>query len=115
MIGRSRCISSMKSTSPSRLVGEHAHQVCGLLQDGPRRALEVDPHLTGDEGCERGLSKARRAVEEQMVQGLPTLLGGRDGDRQCLSNLVLADELVQALRPEGRLHRGVFPEVPRAW
>jgi hypothetical protein len=49
---------------------------------------------------ERRLAEARRAVEENVVEGLVTLEGRLDGDAQVVFELLLADELVQPPRAQ---------------
>jgi len=49
---------------------------------------------------EGGLAEPRRAVEEQVVQRLVTLLCGVDGDAEVVLQLRLADELVETPRAQ---------------
>src|SRR5205823_14208800 len=49
---------------------------------------------------ERRLAEARGSEEQGVIEGLPPLLGGVDGDLERLLDLGLADELVQPRRPE---------------
>ena len=117
MMGRSRWISSMKRTSPSLLIGEHAHEVRRFLQHGPRRGLEVHAHFS------RAISDANvvlpspgRAVKEQVVQWFPALFGRLDGDAHMrLADLVLADELLEALGPKRGSQRRRLPGGPPVW
>ena len=103
----------MKMTSPLTLIGEHAHQVRRLSpRTGPRRELEVHAHLPRDQRGQGGLAEPRRAVEEQVVQWFPALLGRLDRDAQRLADLILADELLEALRPERGLGHGIFLKKP---
>jgi hypothetical protein len=54
---------------------------------------------------ERGLAEAGRAVEEEVVERLAALLGGVDGDAEIVLELLLADELIEATRAEGKVDR----------
>jgi len=52
-----------------------------------------------------GFAEAGRAVEEQVVQRLVALFGGIDGDAEIVLQLRLADELLEAPRPQRDVDR----------
>ena len=47
---------------------------------GPEVVVNGDFQFLGDDGGERGLAQARRAVEQHVVHGLAAHAGGLDGD-----------------------------------
>ncbi len=49
---------------------------------------------------ERGLAKAGRPVEEDVIERFIALGGGLDGDAEVVLDLLLADELIEAPRPK---------------
>src|SRR5439155_10346323 len=54
-----------------------------------------DAHLRSDDVGERGLAKAGRAIEEQVVERFVALLGGVYGDAEIVLELLLADEFIE--------------------
>ena len=67
-----------------------------------------DTHFGGDDVGECGLAEAGRAVEEDVVERFFAFGGGLDGDAEVVLELLLADELIKATRPKGRVQRFVF-------
>src|SRR5690606_35571079 len=59
--------------------------------------------LGRDDLSERGLAQARRAGEQDVVEGLAPLPRRLDEHPEVLAQLGLADELVEALRAQRRL------------
>ena len=62
-------------------------------------ASEPQPEGTRQHAHQQGLAESRRPVEQGVVQGLAALLGCLDGDPERVPDLVLPDELVEALGP----------------
>ncbi len=57
---------------------------------------------------ERGLAEAGRPVKEDVIEGFFAFGGGLDGDVEVVFELLLADELSEATRPERSVQRFVF-------
>ena len=79
-------------------VGEQGGQVAGPLQDRPRGLAQVDTHLRGDDVGQGGLTQARGAEQQAVVQGLAAGAGGGDEDLHLLAHRRLALVLIQAAR-----------------
>ena len=88
-------------------VGELGREIAGLLDHRPRGRAEAHAHLAGDDLRHRRLAEPRWAVQQDMIQRLTAPLGRRDEDLEILADLLLADEIVERLRPQ-RHFRGVF-------
>ena len=84
---------------------QHRGEVAGPLDGRAARRPNLRPHLGRHDVRQRRLPQARRAVEEDVVDRLRALLGGVDEDRQVLLDPILAGELVEPPRPNGRLER----------
>ncbi len=54
----------------------------------------------GQDGRQRRLAEAGRAVEEDVVEGLAALLRRRDCDAQVVLDALLADVLIEQARPQ---------------
>ena len=91
-------------------LGEDGGQVAGALERRAGRDVQVHAHLGGDDRRQRRLAEARRAGEEQVVDGLLAAAGRLEHDAEVLLQLALADELVEAARPQSGLD-GVFDVV----
>ncbi len=98
----------MKSTSPRLEVREDRREVAGALDGGTRRRVETDAHLERDDPRERRLAEARRAVQQQMVDGLGTGTGGGDRDREVLLHALLADVVLERRRADGDVEDAVL-------
>ena len=61
-------------------------------------------HLIRDDPCQRRLSQTRRAVKQNMVQSVPSLLRRFNINLQILLRLLLANILLQGLRAETALN-----------
>ncbi len=83
-------------------VAEDAGEIELLLQNRAGGLLEADAQLRGDDGGERGLAQARRAVEQHVIHGLAALARGFDGDGEVLLQLGLAGEIGQPPRAKRR-------------
>ena len=84
-------------------VREDRGEVAGALERGPARRLDARPHLGRDDPGERGLAESGRTGEQHVVDGLTALLRRVQHDLQVLAQAGLADELVEAPRPQRRL------------
>ena len=74
------------------------------------------PHLGGDDLGQRGLAKAGRAGEQDVVERLAARCGGLDGDLQLGLDGVLTDEVLEVARPQRSLERLVLgPGSRRVW
>jgi hypothetical protein len=81
-------------------IGEQGGKVARLCDHRPRRGAEADAKLARDDLGQRRLAEARRAEEEHMVERVAAPLRGIDEDPQILPRRLLADEIVERLRPE---------------
>ena len=84
-------------------VGQQRGEVARLGDDRAGGGAEADAHLARDDGGERRLAEARRAVEQHMVERLAAALGGADEHAQILARRLLADELVERARAKRRI------------
>ena len=82
---------------------EQTGQVAGFVQDGAGRDLEAYAQFVGDDIGKGGLAKAWRAVEEGVVEGFATHLGGFYEDAQVLFDLVLTLKVVEGEGAKGFL------------
>ena len=87
---------------------EHRRQVAGTLDGGPRGRPDLRAHLGRHDVRQGRLAEAGWPVEQDVVDGLGALLGRVDEDRQVLLDPVLAGELVEPPRPDGRLERALL-------
>ena len=62
--------------------------------------MDGHAHLGGDDAGQRGLAQARRAGEQQVVDGLGAPAGRLEDDLEVLLELGLADELGERARPQ---------------
>ena len=72
-------------------LGENRRHVSGALDGWTRGHMDVRVHLAGDDIGQGRFAQARRAVEEDVVQGLAAVLGGGYGNRQIVLDLLLAN------------------------
>ena len=70
---------------------------------GPLVTRRRDVELGGDDAGERGLADPGGPGEQEVVDRLATLTGGRQQDLEVLLEPGLADELVEPPRPQRRL------------
>ena len=95
-------------------VGQDGREVARPLDDRPRRGLDADAHLLGDEVGETRLAQSRGPVEEDVVEVLVALLGRVDEDAEVGLDLLLADELIEGSRPEAVLEEDILLGPDRA-
>ena len=84
-------------------VGELGGEIARLLDHRARGRAEADAHLARHDLRQRRLAEAGRAVEQHVVERLAARLGGGDEDLEVLADLLLADEVVERLRPQRQL------------
>ena len=84
-------------------VGQQGRQVAGLFDGRAGGDADARPHLLGDDARQGGFAQARRAVEQDVVQGLLPLAGGFNKDGKVFLGLLLSDVFFQGLRPQGAL------------
>ncbi len=89
-------------------VGQDSREVAAALDGGSRCYFDAHPHLHRDDVGQGSLAQARRAVENDVVQGFTPPLRRLDGDAQVLLDAVLADEVLEAVRAQAEIERGVF-------
>src|SRR5438132_10842684 len=71
-----------------------------VLDRRPGTGPDLHPQLVGEDVCESRLPKARRAAEENMLEGLTATFGAFENQLQVVLERLLADELREAARPE---------------
>ena len=91
-------------------VGEDGRQVSATLDGRAGGDADADAHLDGDDVGQRGLAKAGRAVEQDVIECFAARPGSRDGDAQVLFYLSLSDELRQAFGAQVGVQRDVFSQ-----
>ena len=75
-------------------VGQKCRQVPRLFNGGTGSDADVDPHLLGDDSRQRGLTQARGAVEQHMIQGLLPFSGCLNEDGEIILRLLLSNVLL---------------------
>ena len=79
-----------------------------FCRTGPEVVVNGDFQLLGDDGGERGLAQAGRAVEQHVVHRLAAHFGGLDGDGEVLFELGLSGEIGQPARAQARFELQIF-------
>ena len=82
-------------------VREQCRKVSLLLDGGAGRDADVDAHLCRDDAGERRLAESGRAVEQNVVEGLPSALRGIHVDLQVLFRFFLAQVILQRPGTQG--------------
>ena len=90
-----------KEDVPLVEVGQKSRQITRLLDGGPGGDADAGPHLLGDDPGEGRFTQARRAVEQDVVQGLVPPLGRLNEDRELLPGPFLANVLREGFGAEG--------------
>ena len=93
---------------PAADLAEDSGEVDLLLEDGAGGLFEADLQLGRDDGGQRGLAQAGRAVEQDVVHGVAPPARGLDGDGEVLLELGLAGELVELPRAQAGLEELVL-------
>jgi hypothetical protein len=78
--------------------GEDGGHVALSLERRAGDVADADAELLADDLGERRLAEPGRPDEQDVIERLPTRLGGRERDRELLLDRFLADELVQPAR-----------------
>ena len=73
-------------------------QIAWLIQNGTTGELKSYTQFVGNDITECGLSQSWRTMQQGMIQGFPTELGGLNKDAQVLYHLQLTAEI---LEPQG--------------
>ncbi len=81
-------------------VREDGGEVARPLERGPARRRDARAHLGRDDAGQARLAEAGRTREQHVVDGLAPPLGGGEHDVEVLAQAGLADELVEATRPQ---------------
>ena len=84
-------------------IGEECSKVARLGDHRPRGGAEADAHLAREDASDRRFAETRWAVEQHMIERLAAALRRVDEHAQILARALLADELVEALRPQRRV------------
>ena len=87
---------------PRGKVRDDADQIARLLDGGPRRGTHRHAQLVRDHVRERRLAKARRAVQQHVIERLLPLPRGGNRHLQVLAHAILADVLVEHTRAQPR-------------
>jgi hypothetical protein len=80
------------------------------LQDGTGGTLEPHAQFVRDQGGQRRLPQAGRAVEEDVIERLPPLARGVDRKGEVLLHAHLPHELLEPQGPERDVEAGVVVE-----
>ena len=91
-------------------VGQQGCQIAWLFDSRAGGDADVDAHLLGDDARQRGLAKARRAVEQYVIQRFCAAARRLDEDGQVLLGLLLADVFLQRFGAQGSLPRVLAEE-----
>src|SRR5439155_9657564 len=75
------------------------------LERGAGDGADADAELLADDVREARLAEPRGPDEQDVVERLAALLGRRQRDAELLLHALLADEVVEAARPERLLDR----------
>src|SRR5947208_2798680 len=75
------------------------------LERGAGDGADADAELLADDVREARLAEARRPDEQDVVERFAALLGRSQRDAELLLHALLADEVVEAARPERLLDR----------
>lgn len=89
-------------------VGQQRRQVAGFLDHRARGHAQVHAQLVGDHMAQRCLAEAGRPEDQHVVQRLAAPLRRLDVDVQLFAHRLLAEILVQPLRPDAGLDGVVF-------
>jgi hypothetical protein len=73
-------------------VRQYGGQVAAAFDGRSRGDAYAHPHFDGDDICQRGLSEARGAVQQDVVEGFPARPRGRNSYAQVFFYLGLPDK-----------------------
>ena len=108
----------MDLVDKQQIAGLQIHQqtndVPGPFQGWSARDPAMNAELLSQHQRHGGFAKARRTIEQHMIQGITPPEGSLHSNPQDLLQFALADVVIQSLRPEavlgantGLLHRGL--------
>jgi hypothetical protein len=80
--------------------GEDGGEVPGAFDGWPGGGAELRTDLGRDDGRQRGLAEPRGTREQDVVGGLAAVAGTGQHQLELTAHPLLADELLQARRPE---------------
>ena len=80
---------------PRLQVGQQGGKVPAAFDDRARRLAKIRPHLMGDDVGQRGLAEARRAEDQNVVEGVAARPRGLDEETELFADRGLADVFVQ--------------------
>ena len=80
--------------------GQDTREVARLIEYRTGGNLKSYPQLVGDDIRERGLSQARRTVQQGMIQRLTTILGSLHEHLKVLYDLLLTTEITECQRSQ---------------
>jgi len=94
-------------------VREQCRQIAGALDHGATGGAELRAHLVGDDARESSLAEAGRAVEKQVINGLPAAARRFEEHGQVLTQPRLPHELGQRAGPQALLDAALVGEGSR--
>ena len=86
-------------------------QIPGTVEHGTGGDLHIHPHLVRDDMCQGGFPEAGRAVEQSMVESLPTELGCLDVHLQIRDDFPLSGEIFELPRADNSIQFLIFAFV----
>ena len=89
-------------------VGQDGRQIASALDDGAGGDLEVSAHFVGDDRGQGRFAQARRAIEQNMIQGFFAPLCRFDQNMEIVAQLVLADHFGQGARAQRGIEGNFF-------
>ena len=97
-----------------REVRQNAGQIARFLEHRSGRGPDRHPQLVADDVGEGRLAEPRRAVQQDVIEGLAALPGRGDGDFEVLAQPFLADVRIEAARAQAGLELIVVAQPGRA-
>jgi hypothetical protein len=85
---------------PSFKMGKNADEVSSFFNGGPGGGDDTGIHLRGNDMGKSGFSQSRRGMKKDVVERLPSFLGGLDGNLQRFHHLFLPDVFGKVTRPQ---------------
>ena len=96
---------------------EDGGEVAFAFEQRAGAGFDGNIEFVGDDLGERGFAEARRAVEENVIEGFAAVAGGFDGDGDVFLDALLADVFVEALGADAGVEARVIvrgaPETMR--
>ena len=88
-------------------IRQETGEIGGFLDGWPAGGLDARAHGLGKDVGERGFAEARRAAEEDVIEGFAALFGGRDRDFQAFLDLGLSGEIGEERRAQRLFQRNI--------